>query len=146
MSELAELEFSAAETAPVTGHGLAAWAEEARELITLAGPLVFTQLAQMAVLTTDVVMVGRLGSTQLAQAALGNTVFFFTWLIGCGPVAAVAPMVAHILGARPNDRAGVRAVVRMGFWAVIILSLPLIGLLMFTRNILLVLDQTDVLA
>src|SRR5579885_1378736 len=146
MSEIAELEFAAVETAPVTGHGLKAWMQEARELIRLAGPLVFTQLAQMAVLTTDVVMVGRLGSTPLAQAALGNTVFFFTWLIGCGPVAAVAPMIAHILGARPNDRAGVRAVVRMGFWAVLILSLPLMGLLLFTRAILLALDQTDVLA
>src|ERR1700733_16244208 len=93
----------------VAGHGLDDWLDEARERLKLAAPLVLTQLSQMAIMTTDVVMLGRLGKTALASAALGNTVFFFTWLIGCGPVAAVAPMIAHILGAKPNDRAGVRA-------------------------------------
>src|SRR5947209_19250447 len=94
----------------VAGHGLDAWLQEGRELLKLAAPLVLTQLSQMAIMTTDVVMLGRLGKTALASAALDNTVFFFTWLVGCGPVAAVAPMIAHILGANPNDRAGVRNV------------------------------------
>src|SRR5262249_37837888 len=82
----------------------------------------------------------------LAPSALGITVFFFCWLFGAGPVAAVAPMIAHILGARPNDRAGVRAVVRMGFWAVMIVSLPLIGLMLFTKPVMLLLHQRPDLA
>src|ERR1700744_4242386 len=119
MSDIAEeIDLSHA-GARVTGHGLDAWIAEARELLKLAGPLILTQLAQMASMTTDVVMLGRLGKPALAAAALGNTVFFFTWLIGCGPVAAVSPMIAHILGAHPKDRAGVRAATRMGFWAVL---------------------------
>ncbi|HEX3431459.1 MAG TPA: MATE family efflux transporter [Rhizomicrobium sp.] len=130
----------------VAGHGIDAWIAEGRELLKLAAPLVLTQLSQMAIMTTDVVMLGRLGKTALASAALGNTVFFFTWLVGCGPVAAVAPMIAHILGANPNDRAGVRNAVRMGFWSVLILSVPLIALLLFTRPILLLLGQQPELA
>lgn len=130
----------------ISGHGLEAWMAEARELLNLAAPLVLTQLAQMAIMTTDVVMLGRLGKTALASAALGNTIFFFTWLIGCGPVAAVAPMIAHIRGARPNDRAGMRNVVRMGFWAVLIVSVPLIALLLFTQQILLLFGQQPELA
>ncbi|HTT82047.1 MAG TPA: MATE family efflux transporter [Rhizomicrobium sp.] len=130
----------------VAGHGLEAWFEEARELLKLAGPLVLTQLSQMAIMTTDVVMLGRLGKTALAAAALGNTIFFFTWLVGAGPTAAVAPMIAHILGANPRDRAGVRNAVRMGFWAMLIISVPLIGLLLFTRPILLLLGQSPELA
>src|ERR1700744_403589 len=119
MSDIAEeIDLSHA-GARVTGHGLDAWRAEAREMLKLAGPLILTQLAQMAIMTTDVVMLGRLGKTALAAAALGNTVFFFTWLIGCGPVAAVSPMIAHILGGHPKDRAGVRAATRMGFWAVL---------------------------
>ena len=55
-------------------------------------------------------------------------------------------MIAHILGANPRDRAGVRAVVRMGFWAVLIMSLPLMGLLLFTTPILLALGQRPELA
>jgi MATE family multidrug resistance protein len=130
----------------VAGHGFEAWMAEARELLKLAAPLVLTQLSQMAIMTTDVVMLGRLGKTALASAALGNTVFFFTWLVGCGPVAAVAPMIAHILGANPKDRAGVRNAVRMGFWSVLILSVPLVTLLLFTRPILLLLGQQPELA
>lgn len=130
----------------IAGHGVDAWIAETRELLRLAAPLVMTQLSQMAIMTTDVVMLGRLGKTALASAALGNTVFFFTWLVGCGPVAAVAPMIAHILGANPKDRAGVRNAVRMGFWSVLILSVPLITLLLFTRPILLLLGQRPELA
>jgi MATE family multidrug resistance protein len=73
-------------------------------------------------------------------------VFFFTWLIGCGPVAAVSPMIAHILGAQPKNRAGVRAAVRMGFWSVLLMSLPLIALLLFTDPLLLALGQKPELA
>ncbi len=144
MTDVAE--FDLVRSTRVAGDGLAAWRDEARELLKLAAPLVLTQLAQMAIMTTDVVMLGRLGKTALASAALGNTVFFFTWLIGCGPVAAVAPMIAHIRGARPGDRAGVRNSVRMGLWSVLILSVPLIALLLFTQPILLMLGQRPELA
>src|SRR5579859_4017465 len=96
----------------------------------------------MAVLTSDVIMLGRVGKDALAAAALGNAVYYFAWLIGGGPVAAVSPMIAQIVGARPRDhRAGVRACVRMGLWAVILLAAPLIGLLMFTGPILAALHQ-----
>ncbi len=119
---------------------------EVRALSTLAGPLIATQLSQMAIMTTDVIMLGRLSKTALAASALGNTVFFFTWLVGCGPVAAVAPLIAHILGAHPNNRAGVRGVVRMGFWSVGMLCLPLIVVLLLTRPILIMLGQQPDLA
>jgi MATE family multidrug resistance protein len=146
MSDIAEeIDLSHA-GARVTGHGLHAWFAEARELMKLAGPLILTQLAQMAIMTTDVVMLGRLGKTALAAAALGNTVFFFTWLIGVGPVSAVSPMIAHILGAHPKNRAGVRAATRMGFWAVALLSMPLVGFLLIAKHTLLFLGQTPELA
>ncbi|HEX3808348.1 MAG TPA: MATE family efflux transporter [Rhizomicrobium sp.] len=145
MSEIAELDLSHA-GARVSGHGLDAWFAEARETLKLAIPLALTQLAQMAIMTTDTVMLGHLSTTALASAALGNTVFFFTWLIGCGPTAAVAPMIAHILGARPRDRAGVRASARMGLWSVLILSVPLVTFLLFAKHILLFLGQQPVLA
>ena len=47
---------------------------------------------------------------------------------------------------KPQFRAGVRASVRMGLWAVILLSAPLIGLLMFTRPILVALHQPPEIA
>jgi MATE family multidrug resistance protein len=145
MTDIVELDLAHAGRR-VSGHGLDAWFAEARELMKLAGPLALTQLAQMAIMTTDVIMLGHLSTQALASAALGNTVFFFTWLIGCGPVAAVSPMIAHILGAQPNNRAGVRAAVRMGFWSVLLLSIPLIVFLLFTKPLLLALGQKPELA
>src|SRR5215472_6804313 len=132
--------------ARVEGHGLDAWLAEARELMKLAGPLIATQLAQMAIGTTDTLMLGRYSETALAAAVLGNTVFFFCWIIGSGPSAAVSPMIAHILGAKPNDRANVRGVVRMGFWSVAMMSLPLMALMLYSRQILLLLGQKPELA
>jgi MATE family multidrug resistance protein len=147
MTEIAELESAAtirAET--VQTYGAAAWIAEARELMTLAGPLAVTQLMQMAIMTTDLVMLGHLGKEAIAAAALGNTVFFFTWLVGMGPAAAVSPMIAHILGGDPLDRTNVSAVTRMGFWAVWLLCIPLAVLLLATESILVAFGQSPVLA
>jgi MATE family multidrug resistance protein len=82
----------------------------------------------------------------LASSALGITAFFFCWLVGAGPVSAVAPMVAHILGANSNDRINVCAVVRMGLWSVVIVTVPLMGLLFFTEPVLLLFGQKPILA
>ena len=143
MTEIAEMTDAGVR---IETSGTAAWIAETRELIKLAWPLVVTQLAQMAIMTTDVVMLGRLGKEALAGAALGNTVFFFAWLIGLGPTAAISPMIAHILGASPNNRAGVRAVMRMGMWSVLLLSLPLAMFLLFTKELLLAFAQQPALA
>jgi MATE family multidrug resistance protein len=96
------------------------WRAEAVALMALAAPLVLTQLAQMAIGTTDLLLLGRYSETALAAAAMGNTIFFFAWMVGGGPAAAVSPMIAQLVGARPRTRGGVRASLRMGLWSVII--------------------------
>lgn len=145
MTDIAEIDFSQAGRR-VTGHGVQAWLDEGRETLKLAFPLIFTQVAQMLIMTTDVIMLGRVGQSALAASALGITVFFFCWLFGAGPAAAVAPMIAHILGADPDDHGEVRKVVRMGLWAVAMVSLPLMLLLLLTTPILSLLGQEASLA
>jgi MATE family multidrug resistance protein len=125
---------------------LAPWRAEAAALLTLAWPLAATQLSQMAVMTTDVLMLGRLGKSALASAAIGNTVFYFTWLIGVGPVFALAPMIAQALGGRRRANAEVRRIVRMGLWSVALLAPPLILVLIFADRILVLAHQDPVLA
>ena len=125
------------------GHYLA----EARELLRLALPLAATQLAQMVILATDTLMRGHYSKSALAAAAIGNTVFFFLWLLGSGPVSAVSPMVAHVVGQDATTQTReVRAVVRMGLWAVAVISPPLLALLIFTRPVLVFLHQEPALA
>ena len=122
------------------------WLIEARALLVLAAPMAGSQLAQMAIMTTDVVLLGRLSREALAAAAIGNTVFYFAWLLGSGPGMAVSPMIAQILGARPRDRTGVRATVRMGLWVTMLASLPLMLLMFNARWILSHLGQDPELA
>jgi MATE family multidrug resistance protein len=139
---IAKTEMRPQPAARMSHAGLA----EARALARLAAPLIFTQLAQMAVFTTDVVLLGRFSKTALAAAAIGNTVYYFAWLVGSGPASAVAPMIAHSLGARANERAGVRAALRMGLWAIALVSPPMMAVMWFARPILLALHQDPVLA
>jgi MATE family multidrug resistance protein len=128
------------------GHGFAPWLREARALIALGAPLIVTQLAQMAMPTTDLLMLGYLGEEALAATALAHTIYIFAWLAGLGPSSAVAPIIAHVLGARPGDRAGVRSAVRMGLWSVLLLTPFLCVVLVFAEPLLRALGQTPELA
>ncbi len=145
MTQDTTLGYAATAPRPRT-PGLAPWLAEARALSVLAGPLIVTQLAQMAVMTTDVVLLGRLSTEALAAAAVGNTIYYFAWLLGTGPAFAVSPMVAQTLGARPNDRAAIRATVRMALWASALISPPMMLLMLFGEPILLALGQTPEVA
>ncbi|MDQ0463359.1 MATE family multidrug resistance protein [Caulobacter ginsengisoli] len=122
------------------------WLIEAKALARLAGPMALAQLAQMAILTTDVLLIGRFSEEALASVTIGNAVYYFAWLIGNGPASAVSPMVAQILGARPRDRAHVRAAVRMSLWTAVLISIPMLAVLLNARWILLHLGQQPELA
>jgi MATE family multidrug resistance protein len=122
------------------------WVDESRALLTLAAPLVLTQLAQMAIGTTDLILLGRYSQSALAAVAIGNTVYWFAWLLGGGPASAVSPMIAHILGERAGNRGGVRASLRMGLWAVGIVSLVVMPVMWSAKPILLMLHQQPDLA
>jgi MATE family multidrug resistance protein len=135
----------------LSGRRHGGWALEARELLRLGIPLAATQLAQMIILATDTVMLGHFSKQALAAAALGNTVYFLVWLLGSGMPMAVSPVIAHIQGKhsaklKPHDRREVRIAVRMGLWSVALVSLPLLCALIFTRPILLALQQQPGLA
>ena len=95
-----------------TGRG--AWLLEARELVRLAVPLAATQLAQMAILATDTVMLGHYSKEALAAGALGNAVYFLLWLLGSGRTLAAwclglacIPLAVSPLLAEYLDRADV---------------------------------------
>jgi multidrug resistance protein, MATE family len=145
MSDIAELDLEHAGLR-VSGHGLDAWIAETRELLKLAGPLILTQLAQMAIGVTDTTMLARFSTTALAGAVLGNTLFYFCWVLGSGPAAAVSPMIAHILGNNPRNMRDVRVVARMGLWSVVLVSTPMLLFLWSAKPLLLLLGQSPELA
>ncbi len=128
-----------------------AWLLEGRELLRLAVPMAATQLAQMAILATDTVMLGHYSKQALAGGALGNVIYFMIWLLGSGMPMAVSPVIAHVQGRhsasiKPRDRRDVRIAVRMGLWSVVLSSLPLLSFLIFTHPLLLFFRQEPGLA
>ena len=126
------------------------WRIELAALARLAAPLVLSQIAQITIMTTDVVMLGRLSTHALAAAALGNTVYYFCWLLATGPAQAVGPMIAQSVGAQGAEairlRPAVRSTVRMGLWMAAMTTVPLAMILLFSAPILKSLGQEASLA
>ncbi|MFF0445427.1 MATE family efflux transporter [Streptomyces sp. NPDC004609] len=67
---------------------------DSRALATLAVPLVLTQLAQVALTTTDTVMMGLLGTRELAAGGLALVVFTQLRTMGVGLVTSVGNRIA----------------------------------------------------
>jgi multidrug resistance protein, MATE family len=112
---------------------------ELTETLKLAMPIALTQLGQIAMMTTDLALIGRLGDQAVAAAALAHTVFFITFTFGMGLVSAVAPLAAQAFGAR-NPRL-VRRALRVGLWVALLISLPMMALPLCGEQIMLTLGQ-----
>ncbi|MFE0178399.1 MATE family efflux transporter [Streptomyces sp. NPDC059002] len=67
---------------------------DSRALATLAVPLVLTQLAQVALTTTDTVMMGLLGTQELAAGGLAIVIFNQLRTMGVGLVTSVGNQIA----------------------------------------------------
>ncbi|AEA65518.1 MATE family efflux transporter [Burkholderia gladioli] len=86
---------------------------DVRHIVTLAAPLVLTQLAQVAVSTTDIVMMGMLGPREIAAGGLAVALFNQLRTMGAGLVTGTANLVASA-NAR-GDHARVLQLVRASF-------------------------------
>ncbi len=117
------------------------WRRELAETFALAWPLVLTQLAQTAIYSTDVIMIGRLGATELAASALAVNLYSVLLFTGMGLVTAAAPLISAELGARRHSVREVRRTVRMALWAAFLYTIPASVLLWNTEAILLALGQ-----
>src|SRR6266481_4010218 len=119
-------------------------ARELTETLRLAVPIALTQLGQIAMMTTDLALIGRLGDEAVAAAALAHTVFFVSFTFGMGLMSAVAPLAAQAFGAR-NPRL-VRRSLRVGLWAGLLISLPMMAFPLFGEVILVMLGQAPATA
>ena len=115
------------------------WRNELIETVRLALPIALTQLGQIAMMTTDLALIGRLGDRAVAAAALAHTVLFAAFMLGMGLVSAVSPLAAQAFGAR--EPRVVRRALRVGLWAALLLGIPLTGAQLYGYEILTALGQ-----
>lgn len=94
------------------------WRGELHATLALAWPLILANLTQQAIQATDVLLMGRLGSSQLAAATLALNLTFTFNLLMLGLVIASSPMMATALGQRFNAVRDVRRTFRAGLWLI----------------------------
>lgn len=122
-------------TAPVQGL----WRAEFIGTIKLALPIALTQLGQVAMMTSDLILIGHLGDKAIAAAALGQMVLFIGFMLGMGLVSAVAPLAAQAFGAREPRM--VRRALRVGLWVSVMLGVPVMAVQYSGEDLLIALGQ-----
>lgn len=120
--------------APAPSFALELW-----DTMRLAAPMALTQLSQIAMMSTDLAFIGRLGGDAVAAAALAGTVYFVGSTFGMGLMSAVAPLAAQAYGAA--DAGLVRRALRVGLWAGLFIALPIMLIALNGEAILLALGQ-----
>lgn len=111
----------------------------ARALLSVGLPLVGSNLAQIAITTTDGIMIGRYGVTEFAGFSIAGPFFFTIFIFGGGFAYAVLPMVAAAAGS--EDTRNARRVTRMGLWITVLFCLFGMIPMLFAEPILLALGQ-----
>jgi MATE family multidrug resistance protein len=123
----------------VTHDRAETWREELSILGKMCVPMVASQLALIAINTTDVILMGWLGAEQLAAGALGMQFYLPVFLFAMGIILAVATITAQALGAGDTDK--LRYSIRQGFWVATFTAIPLSILLWYNNYFLLRLGQ-----
>jgi MATE family multidrug resistance protein len=115
------------------------WGRHLADTALLGAPLIGAQIAQLAINTTDVLIIGHLGTVELAAIVLASQYFFTIFILGTGFSTAAIPMATHALAV--GDERGVRRAIRMGMWASLAYAIACIPLFLFSEPILLALGQ-----
>ena len=123
-----------------------AWLQELRAISALGWPIVLTNVAQLAMGTTDVMMMGWLGPETLAAGALGTNLYFIAMIFGIGLLNATAPLIARTLGGNPHNTEDVRRTVQQSLWTAAILAVPCWFILWWSASILRAMGQDPALA
>lgn len=124
--------------------GASLWRHEMRATVKLALPIALTQLGQVAMMTSDLILIGRLGDVAIAGAALAHIILFACFVLGMGLMSAVSPLAAQAYGAREPRM--VRRALRVGLWAAVFIGAPLTAAMFGGEHMLRALGQDETAA
>ena len=105
-----------------------------RELLAHAFPILIAQLSSIGMMVVDTVVLGHVSPDDLAAVAIGGGIHVSVVFAFVGILQAVAPVVAHLHGARRDGE--VAAVLQQGFWLALLLALPGVLILVYPGAIL----------
>ena len=107
--------------------------------IRLAYPVIIGMLGHTLIGIVDNIMVGKLGSTELAAVSLGNSMIFVAMSLGIGFSTAITPIVAE--SDAENNISKIRSAFYHGLFLCAILGILLFGLVLLAKPIMELLHQ-----
>ncbi|MDA0201285.1 MAG: MATE family efflux transporter, partial [Bacteroidetes bacterium] len=84
--------------------GLSTYTREFNTNLKLAYPVIVGMLGHTIVQLIDNIMVGQLGTAELAAVSLGNSFVFVAMSLGIGFSTAITPMVSEALGGKNHTK------------------------------------------
>ena len=118
---------------------LSQYTKEFKYNMQLAYPVIIGMVGHTLIGIVDNIMVGKLGSTELAAVSLGNSMIFVAMSIGIGFSTAITPIVAE--ADAEKDMSKIRSAFHHGLFLCVILGFSLFGLVVLAKPIMELLHQ-----
>ena len=99
-----------------------------RQLFHHAWPILIAQVLSMCMMIADTVIAGRYGTNDLAGVAIGSSFYISVIMLLAGTLQAIAPTVAHHVGAGRHGEIG--PALQQGFWLAAMLAVPGVGVML----------------
>jgi len=110
------------------------YTKEFKTNLKLSGPVIMGLLGHTFVAFADNIMVGQLGTAELAAVSLGNSFVFIAMSLGIGFSTAITPLVAESDGA--NDVKAGRSALKHGLVLCTILGFALFGMMLLMKPLM----------
>ena len=107
--------------------------------LRLSYPVILGMLGHTFVAFADNIMVGQLGTAELAAVSLGNSFVFIAMSLGIGFSTAITPLVAEADGAK--DQAAGKSALKHGLVLCTVLGLSLFGLIQISKPLIHYMEQ-----
>ena len=115
------------------------YTKEFKYNLELAYPVVLGMLGHTLIMIVDNIMVGKLGSTELAAVSLANSMIFVALSLGIGFSTAITPIVGE--ADAEKDTGKIRSAFHNGLFLCVILGFLLFGLVVLGKPIMEMLHQ-----
>ncbi|RKR12270.1 MATE family multidrug resistance protein [Maribacter vaceletii] len=117
------------------------YTKEFRYNIKLSVPVIMGMLGHTFVQLADNIMVGQLGTAELAAVSLGNSFVFIAMSLGIGFSTAITPLVAEADGA--GEKKNAKSALKHGLFLCTILGITLFGVVFLAKPLMYSMKQSD---
>ena len=115
------------------------YTKEFKYNLQLAYPVVLGMLGHTLIMIVDNIMVGKLGSTELAAVSLANSMIFVALSLGIGFSTAITPIVGEADAEKDTEK--IRSAFHNGLFLCVFLGFLLFGLVVLGKPIMEMLHQ-----